>query len=160
MDFVGATKTAAALCVCFSLLNACGFAGQLRFQSESGISCSGNANTPVCQNNESSNGEPTPTPDPGNPGLEAFRATVYAITHSRCVNCHNSPPLREGMPSHASDDINIAYAAAMTKIDLSDPAASIIVRRTTDMHCGANCITDGSEMLAAVEAWADAPGGP
>jgi hypothetical protein len=86
------------------------------------------------------------------PQLEAFQSSVYKITGNICVRCHGTIQ----KPFHGSPNLMIAYEAAKTRVNFSNPAGSTIVLKTIDGHCGIPeiCKTDGSAMLAAVKTWA------
>jgi hypothetical protein len=89
-----------------------------------------------------------------NPGQEGFRNSVYVITRRDCVACHASIY----SPLHASPDLDLAYTAAKSKVNFADIPASALVAKVKDGHCGAKCMTDGSEMIAAITAWKAAEG--
>ena len=93
----------------------------------------------------------------------AFATTVYPLvtstTTGQCINCHIDSSATKQQPYFASDDINEAYAAIKSKINLSDPASSRVVIRLRDErhNCwtGASvaaCGADGTTMQTAIEA--------
>ena len=85
-------------------------------------------------------------PAPGNADVQAFEANLWVnISGSnRCGNCHKaggqSPTFAE------SDDINSAYQAALTVVNLSQPSESLMVKQVANGH---NC------WLASNQACAD-----
>src|SRR5206468_12998956 len=93
--------------------------------------------------------------DDATPGMLAFKANVWAITHAQCVSCHNS-----GTPQHANDNYIVAYSAAKPFANFNSPKDSILVSPTTNnqQRCGSACMTDGKAMTAAITAWAQAEG--
>lgn len=104
------------------------------------------------------NGEPgvvigggTGNPPPGLiTGQMAFSKSVYLITRSKCIMCHET----QNSPMHASADVALAYLAAYSKVDFINIENSTILKKIKDGHCGLpNCTTDGAEMLRALNNW-------
>ena len=100
---------------------------------------------------------------PTDPSL--FKANVYdPYLHQYCVGCHKEDAAVPQSPFFASDDIDVAYAAAQKKIDLDNPANSrFVVRLGTEFHnCWAetpptvNCAQDAALMQAGITAMANA----
>ncbi len=86
----------------------------------------------------------------GDPAIEGFRQSVYKFTRTNCVQCHGTTQI----PLHAAYSIPTAYAAAKTKVNFSSIPESTLVIKSKDGHCGlANCMTDGTALIAAIEAW-------
>ena len=87
--------------------------------------------------------------------VAAFTSTVYPIVSQRCAGCHAG--FGPGSPHIAHPNTSVAYSAVVDnqKVNFSLPESSRIVRRlATDFHyCWSNCVENGAEMLAAVEAW-------
>jgi hypothetical protein len=85
-----------------------------------------------------------------------------AKTTDRCGNCHNETA--GVLPMFVrNDDINLAYAAALTAVDVDQPPASLIV---TQVASGHNCwLLPGSEGACAtilttwIEKWLGAAEG-
>jgi len=78
-------------------------------------------------------------------------------TTDRCGNCHN-----EGIGQNPqfvrSDDVNMAYDAAITVVDTTDPALSRVVEKVSEGQLGHNCwVADpnvcGSIMTTWIENW-------
>ncbi|HTO58555.1 MAG TPA: LamG domain-containing protein, partial [Pseudomonadales bacterium] len=100
---------------------------------------------------------------PTDPAL--FKANVYdPYLHEYCVGCHKEDAAVPQSPFFASDDIDVAYAAAQKKIDLDTPANSrFVVRLGTEFHnCWAetpptvNCAQDAALMQAGITAMSNA----
>src|SRR5262245_3870281 len=100
---------------------------------------------------------------PSDPSL--FKANVYdPYLHEYCVGCHKEDAPVPQSPFFASDDIDVAYAAAQKKIDLDNPANSrFVIRLGTEFHnCWAetpptvNCAQDAALMQAGITAMANA----
>jgi hypothetical protein len=100
---------------------------------------------------------------PSDPAL--FKANVYdPYLHEYCVGCHKEDAPVPQSPYFASDDIDVAYAAAQKKIDLDNPANSrFVIRLGTEFHnCWAenpptvNCAQDAALMEAGITAMANA----
>ncbi|VAW78308.1 FIG00702062: hypothetical protein [hydrothermal vent metagenome] len=92
----------------------------------------------------------------------AFETTVWPLvrneTTANCINCHIDSSATKQQPYFASADVNEAYAAIKSKIDLNNPAASRVVIRVRDEfhNCwtGASpaaCVADALTMQAAIE---------
>jgi hypothetical protein len=82
---------------------------------------------------------------------QAFRSSVYVITRRDCAGCHATTQT----PLHASQDIQVAYAAAKTVALFQNTSSSILVARVMDGHCGSSvCQKDGYEMIQAIQTWA------
>lgn len=93
-------------------------------------------------------------PFPDDPTL--FASTVWPILTEYCSRCHAAEALTAQSPYFASSDLDTAYAAARTKIDLDDPAGSrLVVRLRNEFHnCWSDCATNADEMQSAIEAFA------
>lgn len=80
---------------------------------------------------------------------------IYNLLTTYCSDCHV-----EGIqtPFIASEDVDVAYAAAQTRIDLETPSASRLVQRLrTEFHnCwDGDCPAASDEMQSAIEAFSD-----
>jgi hypothetical protein len=92
---------------------------------------------------------------PDDSGL--FANTVYPLLTAHCAGCHVESAANAQSPFFASADVDAAYAAARTKIDLETPASSrLVVRLRSEFHnCwSGNCQSDAAEMEAAISAFA------
>ncbi|HWX79721.1 MAG TPA: LamG domain-containing protein [Steroidobacteraceae bacterium] len=105
-----------------------------------------------------------------------YQNTVYTLTSKYCVRCHSTTadPSVEQAPYHADPNLNIAYPAAIPKIDFtgcspfvagnSDGTTTplscgvnsrLYQRLLTDNHnCWDNCASDAAQMLAQIQAFA------
>lgn len=85
-----------------------------------------------------------------------FSTSVYPLLTAYCSDCHN-----EGFgqtPFIASDNVDIAYAAAQTRIDLETPSSSRLVQRLrNEFHnCwDGDCVASANEMQDAIEDLSD-----
>lgn len=91
---------------------------------------------------------------PADPSL--FSSTVYPVLTQYCAGCHTNALANGQSPFFASADLDLAYAAAIPKIDLNDPARSRLVQRLrNEFHnCWDDCEANADEMQAAIEALA------
>jgi hypothetical protein len=85
-----------------------------------------------------------------------FASTVYPVLEDYCTACHSSTAAVPQQPFFADADIDTAYDAAKTKIDLDDPDNSrLVVRLRDEFHnCWSDCAANSAEMQAAIEAFA------
>ncbi len=103
-----------------------------------------------------------PIKDPGNsknfpadPSL--FQTHVYPLLDDYCSDCHQSDASTPQSPYIASDDVNEAYIAAQSKMDLNQPELSRLVERLgEDGHnCWSDCSSDAQSMEDAIRAMAN-----
>ena len=99
---------------------------------------------------------------PGDSGV--YAQTVYPLVtgEANCVNCHSEGGvLARQQPFFASSNVDNAYQAARTLIDLSSPSRSRFVERMQEQHnCWAdptgaessNCVYSRIEIQDAIEA--------
>ena len=92
---------------------------------------------------------------PADPTL--FQTHVYPLLDNFCSDCHQSDASTPQSPYLASDDVNEAYAAAQSKIDLNQPDLSRLVERLgEDGHnCWSDCSSDAQDMEDAIRAMAN-----
>ncbi len=87
--------------------------------------------------------------------MAAFQSTVYPLLAANCRQCHAG--FGPGTPAHRPFGPAVAYSAVIDnqKVNFTMPESSRLVRRlATDFHfCWSNCVENGAEMLAAVQAW-------
>lgn len=94
-----------------------------------------------------------------------FAATLWPVLNSgsdpvsHCQGCHSDTAaiqLRQ-TPYFASDNVDLAYEEAKSKIDLVTPANSRFVEKVGDEshNCWSDCASDAAEILAAIEALAN-----
>jgi hypothetical protein len=101
---------------------------------------------------------------PDSPSL--FQSTVWPILRGngtgpgqgKCLRCHQSTAADPKSPYFASSDVDEAYAAAQSKIDLDNPANSrFVIRLREESHnCWtSSCANDADTMEAAITAFAN-----
>lgn len=94
--------------------------------------------------------------------VSAFATTVYPLfADYGCDSCHQSASATPQQPYFASDDLNEAYDAARTRMDIDDgvlnrPLAEalsrFVVRLRSEFHnCGNDCAAEAAEMLDAIK---------
>ncbi len=83
-------------------------------------------------------------------GLEAFRTVVAPlISDSQCTACHTTQA-----PTLGSSVIEIAYEAAISRLNKTNPASSAIISKSQDGHCGGCSTASRSDWTSAIETWA------
>ena len=92
---------------------------------------------------------------PTSPAL--FASTVHPLVEQYCSRCHTSTAAAAQSPFFASSDVDEAYAAVKTKINLDQPALSrLVVRLRTEFHnCWSDCAANANTMEAAIQAFAN-----
>src|SRR5262249_5168471 len=94
--------------------------------------------------------------------LAAFKTTVYTVLQAHCSGCHNTGnTLGSGAqaPIRSEVDPSSAHESALRRVTSRKREESkLVVRLAIDRHnCfGSSCKDAGTQMLAAVKAWADA----
>ncbi len=85
-----------------------------------------------------------------------FASTVHPVLTTYCATCHASDAAFPQQPYFAESDVDVAYDAVKSKIDLEQPDDSrLVVRLLSEFHnCWSNCPSDGATMLAAVDGMA------
>ena len=85
-----------------------------------------------------------------------FASTVYPLLTEYCSGCHDSSAVTPQSPYFAAADVDTAYDAVRSKIDLDAPADSrLVVRLRDEFHnCWDDCATNAAEMQDAIEAFA------
>lgn len=85
-----------------------------------------------------------------------FASTVHPLLRDRCARCHASDAATVQSPFFASRNVDEAYAAARSKINLDDPRLSrLVVRLRDEFHnCWGNCEANADEMQARIEEFA------
>lgn len=120
--------------------------------------------------------EPTSLRDPGDskqfPALADdgsatdFESTIYSLTSQYCVACHSENTALQQQPFIASQDVQVAYEAARSRINLEDGSVTsvgdalsrLIVRLRDEGHnCwGGSCATSANQMLTQIQAFSNA----
>lgn len=104
---------------------------------------------------------PSSLRDPGSsknfPASSAGFSDIHNLLTQYCSGCHSDTAQTRQQPYFASSDIDVAYEAAKSKINLNDPASSrLVVRLRNEFHnCWSNCANNANDMQAAVTAFAD-----
>ena len=135
--------------------NACGDIIQSYIENWAGVALGGagkevQLEAPPIQDPGSSKNFPTDT------GL--FASSVYPLLTTYCAGCHTDSAAVPQSPFFAADDINAAYAAAQSKIDLETPANSrFALRLGSEFHnCWTDCQANATQMIDAITTMADA----
>ncbi len=86
-----------------------------------------------------------------------FGSTVYPLLQTYCADCHTNSAAIPISPYFASNDVDEAYLAAKSRINLDNPSSSRFVGRVrNEFHnCWSDCASDGDELIAAIQSMAD-----
>lgn len=81
-----------------------------------------------------------------------FETTIYPILTNYCAGCHNEGAPTPQSPYIASDDVDVAYLASQSKIDLDTPSNSrLVLRLRNEFHnCWTNCDQNADEVETAI----------
>ncbi len=84
-----------------------------------------------------------------------FVSTVYPVLTTYCAGCHSEDSQNRQQPYFSSSDVDAAYAAAQSKIDLDNPANSrLVLRLRNEFHnCWDDCAANADTMEAAITAF-------
>ncbi len=95
--------------------------------------------------------------DSGAFGSSALYALVRNTATANCSRCHSSAAAIQQQPLFADADVDAAYAAIRSKINLDNPAQSRLVVRLADENhnCWGNCSDNATTMLNAIQAFAN-----
>lgn len=87
----------------------------------------------------------------------SFAATVHPLLTTYCANCHVDTAAIAQAPFFAMSDVDTAYDAARSKIEIDDPANSrLVVRLGSEFHnCWSDCVANAAEMLASIQSFID-----
>ncbi len=88
-----------------------------------------------------------------------FAGSVYPLLTQHCAECHSESARVPQSPFFASSDVDVAYSAAKSKIDLNNPSSSrFVVRLRDEFHnCWtSNCASNATTMQTAIESFANA----
>lgn len=85
-----------------------------------------------------------------------FGSTVYPLLTQYCAGCHSDDAATPQQPYFASSDVDVAYAAAQSKIDLDNPANSrLVLRLRNEFHnCWSDCASNADSMQTAISNFA------
>lgn len=105
-------------------------------------------------------------PASGDDGSGAdFESTVYQLTSVYCSNCHSENSSLQQQPFIGSDDVEVAYEAARSRINLEDGSSTLAdalsrltVRLRDEGHnCWTgNCAADSASMHSEIQAFSNA----
>ena len=120
--------------------------------------CGGGASTTSNQNTSGTSGAQTYTgPAPATADVQAFKLNVWDNLNptNRCNDCHDVGGVGP-TPFVRMDDVNLAYAAVNSRVDLQTPANSDLA---TKMLTGHNCWLGSNQacmdvITAYITAWA------
>ncbi|MBX2809011.1 MAG: LamG domain-containing protein [Cellvibrionaceae bacterium] len=101
-----------------------------------------------------------------------FESTVYPLLNQYCAACHAADTATQqqpylggatadamlGDPAAVAEDVNVAYEAARTRMNLETPSLSRLVTRLRDEghNCwGGDCVQSADLMAAAIATFAD-----
>ncbi|WP_234994929.1 LamG domain-containing protein [Microbulbifer donghaiensis] len=86
-----------------------------------------------------------------------FGGTVYPLLRTYCAGCHSEDAGTAQQPYFASANLEQAYDAAKSKMNLDNPANSrFSLRLGKEFHnCWDDCDANEAEMTAAIQAFAD-----
>lgn len=92
---------------------------------------------------------------PSTPDL--FADTVHPLMETYCAQCHTSSATIPIGPYFASSDLDEAYQASRSRINLDNPDQSrLVVRLRDEFHnCWSNCLDDAAQLVAAIQTMAD-----
>ncbi|TVZ37489.1 concanavalin A-like lectin/glucanase superfamily protein [Alteromonadaceae bacterium 2753L.S.0a.02] len=91
---------------------------------------------------------------PADSGL--FATTVYPLLEDYCASCHSEDSALQQQPYLGSADVDVAYDAARSKMNLDTPNSSrLVMRLGNEFHnCWNDCTANASEMSNAIAAFA------
>ncbi len=86
-----------------------------------------------------------------------FSTTVYPVLTQYCADCHSSSAQIPQTPYFADADVDLAYDAARSKIDLNEPSNSrFVLRLRNEFHnCWSDCQANANTMQTEVERFAN-----
>ncbi|MCG7918371.1 MAG: LamG domain-containing protein, partial [Candidatus Thiodiazotropha taylori] len=93
-------------------------------------------------------GESKVFPDDSN----LFASHVHPLLTDYCTECHVEDAAAPQSPYFAAADVETAYAAVKTSIDLDTPSNSRLVQRLIELHnCWDDCPSNAQEMETAID---------
>ena len=86
-----------------------------------------------------------------------FGSTIYPLLETYCSNCHREDTAISQQPYIASEDVDAAYEAAKSRINIDQPNSSRLVSRLrSEFHnCWTNCSANADTMSAAIQSFAN-----
>ncbi len=87
---------------------------------------------------------------------DEFAATVYPLLTSYCSECHTESSVTAQQPYIASADVDAAYEASKSRMNIDTPASSrLVTRLRNEFHnCWTNCSPNADTMSAAIATFA------
>ena len=84
-----------------------------------------------------------------------FASTVYPVLDQYCSRCHSDTAGNAQSPFFGSDDIDLAYSAAQSRINLDNvPLSRLVVRLRSEFHnCWSNCAENANTMEQAIQSF-------
>jgi hypothetical protein len=80
-----------------------------------------------------------------------FATYVHPLLDQYCVECHIETATSPQSPYFAENNVDVAYAAVKTSIDLDTPSNSRLVQRLVELHnCWDDCPSNATEMENAI----------
>ncbi|MFT4939578.1 MAG: hypothetical protein ACI88A_002621 [Paraglaciecola sp.] len=88
---------------------------------------------------------------------DLFASNVHPLLETYCANCHTNSATIPISPYFASSDIEEAYQASKSRIDLDNPSNSRFVGRLrNEFHnCWSDCTNNANELIDAIQNMAD-----
>ncbi|RLW68047.1 MAG: ATPase, partial [gamma proteobacterium symbiont of Stewartia floridana] len=81
-----------------------------------------------------------------------FASHVHPLLTDYCTECHVEDAAAPQSPYFAAADVETAYAAVKTSIDLDTPSNSRLVQRLIELHnCWDDCPSNAQEMETAID---------
>ncbi len=89
--------------------------------------------------------------------LDAYQTGLYPLMVQYCADCHSSSATFPQSPYFADADIEVAFEAARSRINLNIPQDSrLVVRLASEFHnCWSDCTANGNEVLEEVQTLAN-----
>lgn len=87
-----------------------------------------------------------------------FQTLIYEpYLQTYCSNCHSEDSAISQQPYIASSDVEVAYQAAQSRIDVENPENSrLVLRLGSEFHnCWSNCTDNANDMLTAIQTFVD-----
>jgi hypothetical protein len=88
---------------------------------------------------------------------DLFASDVHPLLETYCSNCHTNSATIPISPYFASSDIEEAYQASKSRLDLDNPSNSRFVGRLrNEFHnCWSDCTSNANELIDAIQNMAD-----
>lgn len=88
---------------------------------------------------------------------DLFASNVHPLLETYCANCHTNSATIPISPYFASSDIEEAYQASKSRLDLDNPSNSRFVGRLrNEFHnCWSDCTSNSNELISAIQNMAD-----